>query len=128
MNAHEPAPSPTPVPFTIIDNVTGYENPNAERNRHARERVAYLRALMGGKCQHGPCGYNLHQSPLQFHHVHGNKDKLVRWGYIALEKAMEELKLCVLLCANCHFAHHTGELVLDIVNDSRHESTMSVQP
>ncbi len=70
-----------------------------------RRRVVKQKAVefLGGKCQR--CGYNKCLRALQFHHVDssskefGIADKGVTRAW---SKVVEELKKCVLLCANCH--------------------------
>ena len=57
------------------------------------------------------CGEN-HPATLDFHHVVKSKDnvkvyKLTADG--AYKKALEEIKKCVVLCANCHRKHHYEE-------------------
>lgn len=57
------------------------------------------------------CGEN-HPATLDFHHVVRHPDNrkvyiLVQNGAIKL--AMEEVKKCVVLCANCHRKHHHEE-------------------
>jgi transposase-like protein len=57
----------------------------------------------GGRCV--SCGYDAHVGVLQFHHVdpttkrfHIGREGVTR----SLERAREEARKCVLLCANCH--------------------------
>lgn len=57
------------------------------------------------------CGEN-HPATLDFHHVKREKTnrkvhKLVANG--ALAAAYEEIKKCIVLCANCHRKHHWEE-------------------
>lgn len=70
------------------------------------ERKAKLIRMMGGKCK--SCGYNRSAAALDFHHI----DKATKRRTIshllacnlpwAWEAAIEEAKLCELLCSNCH--------------------------
>jgi len=61
------------------------------------------------KCVH--CGFS-HPAALDFHHVVKSKTNrrvhvlLRNYAYKALE---EELKKCIVLCANCHRIHHHEE-------------------
>lgn len=80
-------------------------------NHKRREelRVAKAKAVqeMGGKCQ--DCGGVFHQSAYDFHHLDpsvkdDNPSRLLRTS-----KGREELKKCVLLCANCHRLRHFTE-------------------
>jgi len=57
------------------------------------------------------CGFS-HIAALDFHHTNPNEkenlvSKLVSSGCYAA--AMEEVKKCVVLCANCHRVHHYEE-------------------
>ena len=68
-----------------------------------RNRKAYLVALAGGKCI--KCGYSKSLRVLQFHHINPDeKDSNV--SQLRTEKAVEEIKKCILLCANCHIELH----------------------
>ncbi len=57
------------------------------------------------------CGENRHHSMLDFHHVItvGKKDvnRLIANGL--LKQAMEEIKKCIPLCANCHRYTHNSK-------------------
>lgn len=71
----------------------------ALRNRLTKEKAI---SFMGGHCSH--CGYSKCSAALEFHHVDRNKKSLnftsARcWNWSRL---LEELKNCILLCANCH--------------------------
>ena len=57
------------------------------------------------------CGFD-HPAALDFHHVDPSEkenlvSKLVSQGCFAA--AMEEVKKCIVLCANCHRVHHAQE-------------------
>mgnify|MGYP006289017963 CR=1 FL=1 len=60
------------------------------------------------------CGFN-HIAALDFHHEDpatklGNVHRFVSNGQFA--KAYEEIKKCIVLCANCHRIHHHNEKLL----------------
>lgn len=62
--------------------------------------------LLGGCCQH--CGYDKCYSALEFHHIDPtikdvNYATMRGWSF---ERIEEELKNCILLCANCHREVH----------------------
>lgn len=63
---------------------------------------------LGGKCC--ICGYNKCLSALQFHHKNPEeKDFTISQNaHIAFEKALQEVKKCILVCANCHREIHAG--------------------
>mgnify|MGYP004729876835 CR=1 FL=1 len=47
------------------------------------------------------CGFNLHPCALHFDHITGEKDFNV-CNAKSIQKAKEEIKKCVVRCANCH--------------------------
>lgn len=63
---------------------------------------------LGGKCC--ICGYNRCLSALQFHHKNPEeKDFTISQNaHIGFEKALQEVKKCILVCANCHREIHAG--------------------
>ncbi len=66
-----------------------------------------LRELLGNKCK--TCGYFKCKNALEFHHLDpstkdGTVTKILRDK--GLKYAMEEIKKCILLCANCHRELH----------------------
>lgn len=76
-----------------------------------RERKRKLVEEAGGQCE--ICGYNTCLGALQFHHL-DPADKAFGIGSRGvtrkLEAQLDEIKKCVLLCANCHAeAHETSE-------------------
>ena len=59
------------------------------------------------------CGQN-HPATFDFHHVDSNTkeaavNKLVKNR--AFKRAMDEVKKCIVLCANCHRIHHHDERI-----------------
>ena len=64
-------------------------------------------AAMGGECQ--CCGYNKHISALEFHHLNPSEKEIgISTGGCtrSYEKMKNELKKCILVCANCHREIH----------------------
>lgn len=88
------------------ENKEQYKNRCDKRRKIARE---FVQSLKTGGCSR--CGYNEYTGCLDFHHKDKKKDKwsnLKRaaddlWGE---EKILEEVKKCILLCANCHRLEH----------------------
>ena len=70
----------------------------------------YLIELKGGKCEE--CGYDKCEGALQFHHKDPNQKEFsfsqvnLNDSNFSLEKHLEELEKCELLCANCHYEKH----------------------
>ena len=65
---------------------------------------------MGGKCS--KCGYNKNEASLCIHHLK-KADKEFDWNKLRLRtwKTIEnEIKKCILVCANCHGEIHYPEL------------------
>jgi hypothetical protein len=76
------------------------------RKERAKKLKKELRDMLGGKCS--KCGYKKFPGALDFHHIEGNKE-----GMVSLlikddskQKALKEMKKCILLCANCHREAH----------------------
>lgn len=85
---------------------------NVEYRRKTRIKIRgwfdeYKKTL---KCEN--CGYNKCQESLDFHHKDSNKKEfsigqaLFRYSK---NKIMEEIKKCIILCANCHRELHYNE-------------------
>ncbi len=69
----------------------------------------YLIEIMGGKCQ--CCGYDKCSKALEFHHVDSSeKEHGVVFRNSGFRKVLDELKKCVLLCANCHREAHEYDI------------------
>lgn len=61
------------------------------------------------------CGYNRCESALEFHHLNADEKSFTLGtnANIATEKALEESKKCILVCANCH-----REIHADLIDSS----------
>ena len=75
-----------------------------------RKKREFIISNMGGKCV--ACGFDKYQSALQVHHLDpSKKDKTFSsirgWNK---QRILNEIKDCILLCACCHSAVHSGEL------------------
>lgn len=73
----------------------------------------------GGKCQ--ICGYDRCDGALQFHHKNPKEKSfaLSAKQFIAIEKGLEEIKKCILLCANCHAEVENGVIEIGGVPGDR---------
>ena len=84
--------------------------------QNLKRRLIYI---MGSKCQ--ICGYDKCQSALEFHHINP-EEKEFTLGYntnTSFAKAKEEIKKCILVCANCHREIHEG--LIDNLQSSYNE-------
>lgn len=94
-----------------------YENVKNFRSR-LKERATYV---LGGKCQN--CGYDKCIQALEFHHINP-EEKEFSFGTNTnrnWEATREELKKCILLCANCHREAHFGVINNEILISSYSE-------
>lgn len=88
--------------------VNGY---TATRRKKTKERLIKER---GGKCE--KCGETFDISCFDFHHQkQREKDypigQMLTWGNLKLQ---EELKKCIMVCANCHRILHKGHYLINI--------------
>ena len=76
---------------------------------YRRNRKKLLISISGSKCN--ICGYNKAISALEFHHINPEEKEygLAQKGTChKLENDIQELKKCILVCANCHREIHEG--------------------
>lgn len=67
--------------------------------------LAKIKMQRGGKCQR--CGYNTCLKALEFHHLDPTKkDFTISNDKFKLNEAVEEIKKCIIICANCHRELH----------------------
>ena len=74
--------------------------------RRFRAKAAAIR-LLGGKCS--KCGWHGNQAALQFHHKDASKKDFIigNVGNKSWDSIKNEMKKCLLLCANCHMIEHS---------------------
>jgi len=66
---------------------------------------------LGGKCT--KCGFTGHPSALHFHHKDPNNKKFsINSNKLLVSDRHEEIKKCILLCANCHSIEHANNKLL----------------
>ena len=76
-----------------------------QRKRKAKKRKLFQRYKRMRGCD--KCGYNKCPAALEFHHPNKNKNmKIQNLMRIPFHKVLEEVKKCILLCANCHREKH----------------------
>lgn len=73
--------------------------------------------LKGGKCFE--CGYDKNFAALEFHHLNPKEKDFPldsrRLSNTSINKLIEEVNKCILLCANCHREIHNPEFTLENV-------------
>lgn len=83
---------------------------NAYNTKLGQERRLRAVRELGGKCR--ACGFDKYPCSLDLHHRDSkakapNFRSLRGWSW---KRILVELQKCVLLCKNCHAAHHAGLL------------------
>ena len=76
-----------------------------------KRRKGNLIKVFGCKCC--ICGFDKWQSALEFHHVNPEEKEFsitTDTTTKAIEKQLEELKKCILVCANCHRGIHSNNI------------------
>ena len=90
-----------------------HQNYTAQQAR-GLERKKQLIEIAGGECC--DCGYKRNISALEFHHLNPEEKlfglDLRKCSCANWESLVEEVKKCVLICANCHRERHNPELIL----------------
>lgn len=78
---------------------------NRKHFERRRKNKTLLIQEMGGKCK--VCGYNKSIAAFDFHHLDPEtKEKDNKFSDMTLANAREEIKKCILVCANCHREIH----------------------
>lgn len=82
----------------------GYQDVKNSRQRLKQRLIE----IAGGKCC--ICGYNKCTSALEFHHINPEEKEFSIGGNtnVGFLRAVEEIKKCILVCANCHREIHEG--------------------
>lgn len=97
------------------------KNPNSYKKQKERSltRKNELIVLKGGKCSE--CGYDKNFAALEFHHLIPEEKEFPldsrRISNTSIEKLIEEVNKCILLCSNCHRGKHNPELSIENVKE-----------
>lgn len=87
---------------------------NVERVQARRDKIKALAVEhKGGKCE--VCGYDKCIGALEFHHLDPDEKEFTISGSghtRSLDRVLEEIEKCILLCANCHREVHAGILLV----------------
>lgn len=90
-------------------------------SNYRKRRKLNLIKVCGNKCN--ICGYEKNISALEFHHIDPSKKE---YGIASqgtchdIKKDLEEVKKCILVCANCHREIHDGNYTLEQLNHYRY--------
>lgn len=91
----------------LWDSSIGKNMNNKSWRKRTKSKIKYI---MGSKCV--ICGYDRSETALHCHHIfEDDKDFTIAQAISKskkIEVILEELKKCVLLCANCHAEVHEG--------------------
>lgn len=83
------------------------------RHKRIKQRLV---AAFGGKCS--ICGYNRSNAALDFHHENPEQKEGEITKMNRFDKAFEEAKKCILVCANCHREIHEREFAIQDFENS----------
>lgn len=96
--------SASSVSYNLLPN--SKEKSRARSKKHIKNKRARVKEALGSSCKR--CGYNTCKRSLHFHHIDPTT-KSINLADVNLYKEsilIEELKKCVLICANCHGELH----------------------
>lgn len=81
-----------------------------------KRKMDIIRSGFGSKCQ--ICGYDKCTTALEFHHINPDEkeNSPTQWVYHDLNKVLDEIKGCVLVCSNCHREIHAGLVEQSVVD------------
>jgi hypothetical protein len=91
------------------------ENRADRKRKHMRKKTLSNRAFVTRvKRRYGcsSCGYSKCTDALHFHHIiNENKRHISKMNQYGLQTLKQELRKCVVLCANCHAEEHYNERI-----------------
>jgi len=95
---------------------TNFKNQNySSQQSRGIERKRKLIDLAGGQCC--DCGYNKNLAALEFHHLNPAEKNfgidLRKCSNLQWDKLVDEVKKCVLICANCHRERHNPNMKIN---------------
>ena len=83
-------------------------NRHSDKIRKKRNRLFLKKVKSRYPCQ--MCGYNKCNDAKHFHHIKkGSKRKVSQMPEYSIESIKEEIRKCIILCANCHAEVHEKE-------------------
>jgi hypothetical protein len=85
------------------------ESTSKAREKRRKKSSLFITKSKGRGC--AICGYNICPEALEFHHVNGDKDRIIaRLRDSNIEKIKIEMAKCIVICANCHRELHSVTL------------------
>jgi predicted HNH restriction endonuclease len=100
-------------------------NPNVYKKQceRALKRKLELIEYKGGKCE--ICGYDKNIATLDFHHINPDEKSFQldsrHLSNTHIEKLLQEVNKCMLLCANCHREIHYPKFDKDNISNLLNE-------
>jgi len=105
-----------------VDKLRSYRNDWYQRNKETEREIAKIRQAQRRKefkewyseyksnLKCSKCGFS-HPAALDFHHTDSSKKDFTLGSKSTFSKKrfLEEVKKCIVLCANCHRIHHYDE-------------------
>jgi len=87
------------------------ENSVYDKNKRRSNRISIKDALQQIKLDKGCsiCGYKKSERALHFHHIVKSDVRLSYLLHYSLKRCLEEIRKCIVLCANCHAETHESE-------------------
>ena len=102
----------------LYNTIYKYKNNELYSNNRRRWRIEMRNIIQEIKsCGCALCGEK-DTCCLDFHHLHDKEFEISKASDVSKERLYEELKKCIILCANCHRKLHAGKISLPIGFDS----------
>jgi len=97
----------------LMDKVLYQQNPKRQQQRNTLNKKKYKEQIDLIKANSG-CKYCDEKEPccLDFHHIGHKTSQISKMRQNGLTKTLEEIKKCVVVCANCHRKLHAG--IMDV--------------
>lgn len=114
-NAHAPREKHLNKPSIVSIELKRKEFKKRKRNKqqqahYKKKAIERNRRIVAGYKADGcaACGYNKCAKALHFHHLDPNEKEMTiaRLRSHAVERLIEEIEKCIVLCANCHHELH----------------------
>jgi hypothetical protein len=111
----------------------GIKNSYEYQKLRGLKRKIELIEIMGGCCEN--CGYNKNVAAFDFHHIDPSEKEyqldMRKLSNTRMDKLLDEVKKCKLLCSNCHRELHSPDLEIKLVNElikNVDDSVLEIKP